>query len=130
MGLFPECQLIRELVSLIHFKITMLGGFFMEIKKNGVLLQEKEMSPSMKPNRCGTCNSKLILQIYNYDKRIIKVVHCKKCETYSSLAPPRPYSTKFNTIEPPKLPTKESKDKKTKNDPMKDILVPKREEKS
>ena len=101
----------------------------MEIKKNGVLLQEKEMSSSMKPNRCGTCNSKLFIQMYNYDKRIIKVIHCKKCNTYSSLAPPRPYNTNFVEIKAPKFPEKRKENENANQDTLKDIIVPKREDK-
>jgi hypothetical protein len=49
----------------------------MEIVKNGICLQEKEIS-----DRCAICRSKLILCVYKYQsKKLKKVVRCKKCQT-------------------------------------------------
>ena len=49
----------------------------MEIVKNGICLQEKEIS-----DRCAVCRNKLVMRVYRYQsKKLKKVIHCKKCQT-------------------------------------------------
>ena len=71
----------------------------MEIVKNGVLLQDREIYRK----KCGICNSKLRLQIYRYDKKLTKVVHCRNCKTYSHLKQSKSYNTDIKEIVKPKF---------------------------
>lgn len=59
----------------------------MEIAKNGILLQEKEL----KGQSCAVCNSPLIVQVYHYKGAMRKVIHCKKCKTFSRIKRKKKY---------------------------------------
>ena len=74
----------------------------MEVVKKGVLIQEKSL-PKLNSNRCGICRDILMMQVYHYDGGLTKVIHCKKCNTYSHLKKPKTYTTKMQPIKKPKF---------------------------
>ncbi len=71
----------------------------MEIVNNGTFMQEKQMSK----NKCAICSQPLFLQVYQFDKRFHKIIHCKNCKTFSHLKNPKKYNTDFKTIEKPEF---------------------------
>lgn len=66
----------------------------MEVVKKGSLVQEK-IIPRQK---CGECKSPLYMQVYRYDNGLTKIVHCKKCMTYSQLKKPKNYNVNFKPV--------------------------------
>lgn len=59
----------------------------MEIAKKGILFQEKPA----KDQKCGTCDRPLVIQVYHYKGAMRKLVHCKKCNTFSRIKKQKKY---------------------------------------
>jgi len=68
----------------------------MEIHKNGLFIQEKEIS-----DKCAICRARLFMQVYHYKGGLRRVVSCKKCNTYSEMPKPKKYSTNIKEIRKP-----------------------------
>ncbi|UYP47916.1 hypothetical protein NEF87_004201 [Candidatus Lokiarchaeum ossiferum] len=53
----------------------------MEIVKNGICIQEKQLS-----ERCGQCGEWLVHCVYKYQSKKLKhVIRCKKCNSASRI---------------------------------------------
>jgi len=68
----------------------------MEIHKNGLLIQEKQL-----PEKCAVCKKRLFHQVYHYKGGLRNVVSCKKCDTYTALKKSKKYMTEFKDVPKP-----------------------------